>query len=237
MSGFDRDAFVLVLALPLFAAAASCASQDHPPEPPDVSDLLAAYADPGGKVDASQRVSWLDAAQSQLKRLGGGKGNVLIINLFETALARLDKVSLPDSHDGILPTRVDGTVEVDVRCGQTDDQTAHVRVRVVDGKIAPLFWGTAHACPFVNTEGQLVSYDGGFAMYHYPAGDLLVRIDGAATTSGEPLKLDFRVLDKQIETRVVTGAGDVIATRDGAALLVRAANGKFRCDPTAAECQ
>ena len=51
---------------------------------------------------------------------------------------------------------------------------------------------------------------------------------------GVPIALDF---NENVETRVAAETGDVIATRDGADVVVRAANGAFRCDLTSRTCR
>jgi hypothetical protein len=45
------------------------------------------------------------------------------------------------------------------------------------------------------------------------------------------------VFGGRIETRVATETGDVIASRDGADIVVRAANGTFRCTPKQRSCR
>src|SRR4051812_20076848 len=126
MSVFDRPS-ILVLAV-----ASACAN-DEAPGPPDIAPLLAAYSAPGGKVDASAPAPWFDKAQARLDVLGAGEGGTPLVTLLKAAFAQLDRVPLPDTRAGIVPARVDGVVELDLKCGTSDEALAHVSAVVDDG--------------------------------------------------------------------------------------------------------
>jgi hypothetical protein len=231
---FDPRAATGLIALVLLP---TCARAPELPETPDVSRQLSAYAAPGGTIDTSQPASWLAAADEQMNRLGGGAADVVIARTVASAFVRLDNAALPTGHDGPVPAHIDGVVTFVVPCGAAANEIANVSVAIVDGTISRVIWGTAHACPFWQGVGAQAAYDGPFTMYRYPGVDLFVALAGTISDSASPASLDFRVFGGRIETRVATETGDVIAARDGADIVVRAANGTFRCNRKERTCR
>jgi hypothetical protein len=239
MFGFDlRSSAAVSLCGVVFASSfAGCVRAPEQPDPPDVSRLLSTYAAPNGAVDTAAIAPWLEDAEAQFDLLGGGDAEVLLTAIFTRVAKLVDRASLPTGSDGPIRTRIDGTARTVVSCGSAADATADVEVTIVDGAVAPVVWGTAHACPLWQQGlGTRASYDGAFVMYRYPGQDYLVRVDGTVTGTGMRIRLDFRVFDGQLETRVVTPRGEVIATRDGDDVFARAANGTFRCSVTELTC-
>lgn len=241
MSASDRSvrvpvgvrALVLVVA---WSAATACANAPEAPVAPDVSELLSAYSAPNGTVDTTESASWLEAGALQVDLLGGSQARILLTRVAAAALKAVNEASLPDGNGELVPTRVDGIATLRVRCGSGAQENADVSVMVVDGVISPLMWGTAHACPLWQGIGVRESYDGRFTMYRYPGTDLLVRVEGTLTKAGTDINLDFRLTDGRLETRIPTATGDLIVTRNGAAVMARAANGTFRCNPKQRVC-
>jgi hypothetical protein len=233
MSVFDPRS---VQALATLALLTTCARAPDRPDTPDVSHELSAYAAPAGTVDTSRPVPWLAAAAARIDMLGGGEADVVIARTLASAFSRLDQASFPTGHEGPLRTRIDGTATFAVSCGQATGEIANVSVAIVDGTISPVIWGTAHSCPFWQANGARTVYDGGFTMYRYPGADLFVAIAGTMGGGAAPAQVDFRLVGRRLETRFATESGDVIVTRDGADVVVRAANGTFRCDAQQRAC-
>jgi len=232
---FDSDfrrASALV-AFGLLAASGCGGSAPASSSAPDVSGLLDAYKAPRGTVDMASTPAWLDSAQSQLDIVAQGNSGLLLRAMLTAANRQLDAATVPDGHDGLIPTRADGLLTIDMPCGDSSEKTATVTLQIIDGKIAPLLWGTARNCGWGAGAG-LASYDGTFAIYRYPTNEQLVRVDGVmgGTALGDgpsPITLDFRSIGGAIETRVATSSGDVIVNRTGSQFVARAANGRFRC--------
>lgn len=235
MSVSDLRTAVRIAALTLLS---TCTRTPDLPDAPDVSRLLSAYQAPGGSVDTSRSAPWLDRATAQLDLIGGGQATVVITQIAASVAVQAEQGSVPGWREGIVPTRVDGIAKLAVRCGVARDETADVVISIVDGKISPLLWGTAQACPLWQTLGATAAYDGRFTMYRYPDNkDLLVRVDGSIAGDGPPVNMDFRLIAGRLETRVTTPSGDVIVRRGGTDVIVRAANGSFRCDPARRSCR
>jgi hypothetical protein len=241
MSVFDLRKASAVVAIGVLAGAACGGSAPPPSSAPDVTGLIDAYKAPRGTVDMARAPAWLDAAQSQLDLVAEGNSGSLLSAMLAAANRQIDAAALPNGHDGPIPTRTDGLLTIEIPCGDTSDETATVVLQIVDGKIAPLLWGSARRCGF-GAGGGLASYDGTFAVYRYPTThEQLVRVDGVMGGSvlgdgPSPLTLDFRSAAGKIETRVPTSSGDVIVTRTGSQIVARAANGKFRCSVYARAC-
>jgi hypothetical protein len=215
---------------------AGCAHDADVPQPPDVSQLLSTYAEPAGSVEPSQPAPLLADAELQLNRLGGGQANVVFTRIVAAVTARVDEASLPTSHDGLVPTRVDGVVSLDLRCGAGPEEIANVAAEIVDGTLSRVLWGSSHACALWQAGGLLAPYDGAFVIYRYPGTGFLVRLEGTMAADKSPIRLDFRLLGDRLETRVPTPRGDVIAARVGADLMVRGRNGTFRCSSVERSC-
>lgn len=238
MSGSDRLlALALALALGPAVAATGCTHPPDVPDTPDVSHLLSAYSAPGGTVDAAHPVAWLETGIAQVELLGGGQADVVLAQIAKVAFQGVDRASIPTSHDGLVPTRVDGVATLQVACGLAAHEIADVAVAIVDGAIAPVIWGTSHGCPFWQAVGAEDAYDGVFTMYRYPADDVLVRVDGVLRDARAPIHVDFRLAGGRLETRIQTPSGDVIIARDGSDVMARAANGTFRCSTATRTCR
>ena len=241
MSVSDLRKGAAIVAIGVLAAAACGGNAPPLSSAPDVSGLLDAYKAPRGTVDMARAPVWLDAAQSQLDVVAQGNSGSLLSAMLTSANKQIDAASLPNGHDGPIPTRTDGLLTIEIPCGDSSDQTATVVLQIIDGKIAPLLWGSARKCGFGAGSG-LASYDGTFAVYRYPTtNQQLVRVDGVMGGSvlgdaPSALTLDFRSVAGNVETRVPTSNGDVIVTRTGSQILARAANGKFRCSVYARAC-
>ncbi|MDB4938478.1 MAG: hypothetical protein JWP87_5450 [Labilithrix sp.] len=237
MSASDlRDALSLAVVALGSALPISCAPEL--PDPPDVSRLVASYAEPDGSVETSKPAAWLDAAEAQVDLLGGGNADSFVTGLVGRVNGLIGRASLPEGNDGAIRTRVDGIANVRMKCGATDDANADVQLEIVDGQIAPVLWGIAHRCALWETLGASEAYDGPFVMYRYPGNDMLVRVDGTIVSSRQRIRLDFRVASGRLETRVETPRGEVIATRSGQDdVIARAANGSFRCSRTLRTCR
>ncbi|MBX3186050.1 MAG: hypothetical protein KF819_03505 [Labilithrix sp.] len=240
MSASDPRAFARAAALSAFSIlVVTCSRPAEPPTPPDVSSLLAAYAEPGGTLDPARPAAWLEAAQDQLDVLGGGEADMIVGDLVARTFERAERAvaSLPSRESGLVPARASGVVELETACGDRPDETAEVAVAIVDGTVSPLLWGTAHACPLWRRKNARGVYSGRFTIYRYPSGDLLIGVDGTMAGLRIPVVLDFRLVDGHVEKRVATTTGDVIAARDGLDVLARAANGVFRCDANLRRCR
>lgn len=236
LHGFARLAAVMVLA----AGTSTCSREDGgAPVPPDVTRLVAAYDEPEGTLDPARPAPWLQTAQAQLEVLGGGKADMVIRRMVARSMDRIERVldSLPSSHAGLLPSRVDGVLTLNVSCGDASHEKADVSVAIVDGAASPVLWGTAHACPLWQRGRETAAYDGSFTMYRYPDGDLLVGVDGTIDGIASRVRLDFRIVGARLEKRVTTPTGDVITAQDGVDVLARAANGVFRCDARRRMCR
>jgi hypothetical protein len=235
MSVFDRATAVPVVALVALTFSTTCAQAPDSEDPPDVAPLLAVYQDPSGTVDSSRPVSWIGAAQAQVELVARGNADVVVSRIVEAAFA--SAASMPTGQGGKVPVRLNGTVKFQVPCGPKEDENADVAVSIDDGVIAPVLWGTAHACPLSSIKGVPMRYDGAFTIYRYPGADLLVRVDGRIADVDVPIKLDFKVTEGLVETRVPTSTGDVIVRPGGTDVLARAANGLFRCDAADHTCK
>jgi hypothetical protein len=228
------DDRLLALALALASATlVSCARAPDVPDTPDLSTLVSAYKAPSGTVDVLSAPEWLDSGATQVDLLGGGQARVLLARVAANVLKAVDAASLPDGHGEVVDARVDGVATLVVPCG-SKHETADVAVAIVDGEISPLMWGTSHACPLWQGGGLRESYDGLFSVYRYPGSDLLVRVDGTLALAGLDVHLDFRLTgagsQTQLETRILTPAGDLIVRREGGFVVARASNGTFRCN-------
>lgn len=162
MSAFDPRA---PKALATLALLATCARAPDRPDTPDVSHELSAYAAPGGTVDTSRPLPWLPTAVARIEMLGGGDADVVIARTVASAFAGVDHAALPTGREGPLPTRIDGTATFAVSCGRAEGEIADVSVAIVDGKISPVIWGTAHSCPFWQANRVRTVYAGSFTMY------------------------------------------------------------------------
>src|SRR6201999_4536925 len=82
MSASDlRDALSLAVVALGSALPISCAGAPELPDAPDVSRLVASYAEPAGSVETSKPAVWLDAAEAQVDLLGGGNADFFVTGL------------------------------------------------------------------------------------------------------------------------------------------------------------
>ena len=231
MSASDRLRRAISAAAALLAGG--CAPEVPPTGRPDLTRVAAAYAAPGGSVERSG-LGWLDAAAARIDRLGGGYGHVALATALREARDRLAAATLQPRGGGV---RLDGVVTAELRCIGSPDPTGELSAEIVDGRLSPEAWGTIDGCP-LGSSVKSAPFRGRFAL-QLSAGDaVLVRLDGDETLLGPSrLEVDFRVAAGRLETRAAAVDGEVIVSRAGAELDVRAKNGAFRCDVSARTCR
>ena len=130
--------------------------------------------------------------------------------------------------------RIETTATLPVPCGGRG--IASVAVGFVDGQVTPLVWEEARSCDLYSIGDLVVGFAGAFFVLRAENGDLLIRLDGNVPAIDASVRADFVLSGPRLESRVATPTGDVIASRDGDAIIARAQNGTFRCDPVRRRC-
>lgn len=225
-------AAVFGLALP------GCVEPESPEAGPDLAPLAAIYASPAGTLDAAAPDPYLARAEAQLIVLGAGKAELSISRMVEEVDRAVRKASLTPAGQAV-PLRVDGVARLELPCGDRPGETAHLGATVDDGKLSSLIWGEVHTCPLWTIGTLKLFFGGTLAIYRYPDGGILVRIDGANTDDRSPLVLDFRIVGGRLESRVETARGDVIASPipSTSTIELRTATGTLVCDREKRRCR
>lgn len=229
----------------LVALLAGCRERAEPPEPPDMSDLVAAYASQDGRLDPESAPALVEGIAESLREAEA---------LRELAVAILeglgDTGEPPDEEreDGLSSKRRALSAEGDAwarlthRCGEADG-TGEIVLRYVfdGGDPGDVIWGEAEDCllrgseaahrldgdvrvhaPGLDVERLLLAFDGAWARGESPAVELAV-----------DLQLDFTAQRMFVRRRLDDGArflvGLSFAEGDESPLLVHDRGGLWTC--------
>lgn len=230
--------------------------------PTELQSVAAIYDAPTGTVPASAMDQIVDLQQKldtiNSTRLGGLMTDALVglRRRLEDAGVPTDPSTMRKKHRAVIV----GSVTLDRTCRGWDDASTtpdpangalEVVAQVEASALQRLIWGTATACKGrVDLPNDLTAHpfvDGSIAIYlEGPLPDnandaqFIMAWNGTlGLQAAEPQRsgsFDFRVINQQIEVRIVSTDGDIIGAVGAGEISFRGSNGTFGCSLVTFEC-
>lgn len=259
--GFAARHAPAALALWATLGLAGCPSADEAPTPPDVSDLIAAYASPDGVLTAEVAATLVREADTRLATVADAASLVAVLVGAVDALVGLEALGGSErpltaavtSAPGLaqrswaISLESGGWLELQRRCpgwGDVRDARGQLNLRaVVDGNtVNPVIWGEVEACRALLGDEQR-RYDGTVRLHAPGLGreGILLAIAGTLKVGDAERSLDFdaRYADGLFYLRqVIDGRSfllGAVAGQTGGEVRVVDAGGTWRCDVAGCE--